>query len=126
MDPEDKDKLNRNLSKLASKTKWSESLEQHLVDNNVFSQKLLDVMLVRRVSQPVASPSSSITPLFQTDKSGSIRSRQLFLDVQKRGPRAMERLIKSLVESDNFEAAKVLDPTLPKPRQPAEQQQRKR
>ncbi len=59
MDPEDKEKLNRNLTKLASKTKWSKSLEQYLVDNNVFSQKLLDVMLVRRVSQPVASPAST-------------------------------------------------------------------
>ncbi len=41
------------------------------------------------------------------DEDGKVR--QLFLDVQKRGPKAFKNLVGALVDSDNKVAANILD-----------------
>ena len=41
----------------------------------------------------------------------------MYLDAQKRGPNAFKGLVKSLVESGNFEAANILDPSVEVPKQ---------
>ncbi len=53
-----------------------------------------------------------ISSLFPQSKPEGDRSQQLFLDVQKRGPRAFSGLVRCLVESGNGEAARVLDPSV--------------
>ncbi len=46
MDRSDKEKLTRNLSTLAAKTRWNERLQAALLEHKVFSQKLMETILV--------------------------------------------------------------------------------
>ncbi len=94
MDRSDKEKLTRNLSVLAAKTTWNPSLEAALLKHKVFSRTLLEPMLAKNEGD---------------------RSHQLFLDVQKRGPRAFAGLLRCLLESGNYAAARVLDPSVEEP-----------
>jgi hypothetical protein len=48
-------------------------------------------------------------------REGDDRIRNLFLDAEKRGPTAFRGLVRSLVESDNHDAAKVLDASVVAP-----------
>ena len=101
MDDTDRDKISSNLPKLVLRTSWNDKLESSLVGKNVFKQKM-------------------INDIKSETKDQEMRIRQLYLDVQKRGPKAFRSFVSSLDESDNSVAANILDPeikprTLPSP-----------
>jgi len=52
MDKADKEKITKNLSILSQETKWSRDLERFLLENKVFSKKLLDPIAVSNVFCP--------------------------------------------------------------------------
>ena len=96
MDDTDRDKISSNLPKLVLRTSWNDKLESSLVGKNVFKQKM-------------------INDIKSETKDQEMRIRQLYLDVQKRGPKAFRSFVSSLDESDNSVAANILDPEI-KPR----------
>jgi len=89
MEDRDRDSICVNLTYLSDKTVWNPGLEHSLVANGVFSQRMLDD--VTKSSTPV---------------------RTMYQKACKRGPKAFEGLVQSLVQSNNFVPAQRLKPTL--------------
>ena len=96
MDKADRERLTANLVQLSAKTQWGPKLESLLLERKVFSRTLLEPILARPEAE---------------------RARQLYLDVQKRGPRAYAALLGCLAESGNYEAARVLNPAIEVPQE---------
>ena len=76
-----------------NRTTWTQSLEESLVARGVFKPKMIE--LIKGEAQ---------------DEDGKVR--QLYLDVQKRGPKAFKNLTAALVDSGNVVAANLLDSTI--------------
>ena len=123
MDKADKEKLTRHLSSLVAKTSWNQALETALVENKVFGRTLLDLILVgnalSRLRVKFIQGSRNLKRWFISRVLSSAQAKQngerlqkFYLDVQKRGPKAFDGLIRSLVASGNYEAAAILDPTV--------------
>ena len=70
MEDRDKEKIQKNLGRLVQRTTWTDQLEQRLIDNKVFSAKLL-------------------VPI--KEREGSDRLRDLYLNTKKRGPKAFAK-----------------------------------
>jgi len=90
MEDSDREKIRSNLSRLVLRTQWNEKLETCLLTKGVFKPKMIE--LIKSAG---------------TDQESWIR--QLFMDVQKRGPKAFENLVGSLQGSGNCVAANILD-----------------
>jgi len=91
MDKEDKAFISHNLTTLIDSTQFNPCLEAKLVEKMVFKEDMLDRI-----------------------KSGSReevgQKRNLYKDVQTRGPQAYQNLVSALAESNNLRAAGILDP----------------
>jgi hypothetical protein len=94
MEDADRDKITSKIGKLVLHTKWNVKLETGLLSKGVFKPKMIELLKAT------------------CGEDEDDRVRQLFLDVQRRGPRAFANLIKSLEESDNSAAANILDPSI--------------
>ena len=70
MEDRDKEKIQKNLGRLVQRTTWTDQLEQRLIENKVFSAKLL-------------------VPI--KEREGSDRLRDLYLNTKKRGPKAFAK-----------------------------------
>ena len=91
MDKEDKAFISHNLTTLIDSTLFNPCLEAKLVEKMVFKEDMLE-----RIKN--SSP-------------GEIgQKRNLYKDVQTRGPLAYQNLVSALAESDNLQAARILDP----------------
>ena len=91
MNKEDKASITHNLTALIETTQFTSSLEVKLVEKEVFKEDMLDRI-----------------------KCGALedlgRKRSLYKEVQTRGPLAFQSLVQALAESDNLQAAEILDP----------------
>ena len=90
MEDDDREKIRSNFGRLVLRTQWNEKLETNLTVKGVFKPKMIQLIKGAGIDQE-----SWI--------------RQLYMDVQKRGPKAYANLVKSLQESDNCVAANILD-----------------
>lgn len=90
MEAEHKDRIRKNLTFLVGNTKLEDALEVALIQGQVFTPNMLQEV---RAAGPGAT-------------------RKLYLDVQRRGPKAFHILVAALQESGNSKAAQVLDPSL--------------
>ncbi|XP_063228179.1 caspase-2 [Bacillus rossius redtenbacheri] len=88
MDEEDRKAITRNLLSLVHLTNL-DSLVQKLVDKNVFSERMVQKYL-------------------DAELPANQRKRELYLDVQLRGPCAFRGLIQSLVETAQYQVARIL------------------
>ena len=70
MEDRDKEKIQKNLGRLVQRTTWTDQLEQRLIEDKVFSAKLL-------------------VPI--KEREGSDRLRDLYLNTKKRGPKAFAK-----------------------------------
>jgi len=93
MDRLDKQLISHNMSALIDRTEFDSSLEAKLVEKNIFTEYMIerDVKIGDKISQ----------------------KRNLYLEVQRRGPAAFVNLIEALSESGNVSAARLLDPDIP-------------
>jgi len=89
MDDRDRNLICVNLNYLCEKTAWNLALGNALVNNGVFSQRMMDDI------------TKSLTPV-----------RTMYQKACKRGPNAFDSLVQSLVQSNNTIPAQKLKPTL--------------
>lgn len=88
MEQAHRDLITRNLGALIRQTEFDLKLETKLIESQIF-------------------PVSKIEELRTLD--GDEKKRKLYLDVQRRGPKAFLSLLNALVESENSSAAHILD-----------------
>lgn len=92
MDRVDKQQISHNMSALIDQTEFDSSLEAKLVEKNILTESMIErVKVGDKISQ----------------------KRNLYLEVQRRGPAAFRNLIEALAESGNVSAARLLDPDIP-------------
>jgi len=92
MEDLDRERIMANLPSLVEKTRWNTYLEEKLLSQGVFSDRMM---------QDIKRESNQRS-----------RTETMFRKACKRGPRAYTRLVLCLVESQNNEAARILDPNL--------------
>lgn len=97
MEKDHKDLITRNLTALIQLTQLDSVLETRLLESGVFPESKLEEI--------------------RSAESGS-RKRKLYLEVQRRGPKAFGHLVTALLESGNGGAAKILDPEAESPPPP--------
>ena len=90
MDERDREKIESSLDFLVNNTVWSEGLSQLLVYNGVFSARMMTDIKQSR-GDPV---------------------RTMYQKACKRGPRAFEGLVQSLIQSNNLGPAQRIKPEL--------------
>ena len=89
MDERDREKIGGSLDFLANNTVWSEGLSHLLVYNGVFSTRMM------------ADIKQSCDP-----------ARTMYQRACKRGPKAFEGLVQSLIQSNNLVPAQRIKPEL--------------
>ena len=91
MNKVDRECITHNLTTLIDSTQYNSALEIKLVEKSVFQEDMLD--RIRTGAREEVG-----------------QKRNLYREVQTRGPRAFENLVQALAESGNLRAAEVLDP----------------
>ena len=92
MEKKHRDLIKKNLTALIDKTSVDSGLETKLVEMDIFTPSMLETIT--------------------TTTDSTCRSRKLYMDVQRRGPRAFHGLVSALAESGNGAAARILDPSV--------------